>query len=753
MGRKISTVIVGLYTSIVILGCIPYCEARRVQDLDFIIKILTSPELSEEEINQRITQHLWRSWDEILPNLKYVVDNFGELYKSKPDALLAFFASVLTDIRAMVAPSLFSDLDTAYRNLNKLPQFWEIENKLAQIIMDLDTHSDKRTYFMRYLVVSLFRLLPGRINVERFKALYQESQARGRVEIIYTDSRDWSAARHGVTEISQIVTEAELEKTIKALKENGFVIGNIKRISPIQPERMSSEFRDLPTDEINKELTLMLNMLQRPFRLTGEEIDLVYEWWKHQVGEDVFSPFEKEIELKGNKLYTYLWERDLNKLRKLTVMRESLAKIIFSDTFSPEVKIATIIFDKYLSSMIKNVAMNLVSWYQSKYIEPQSELSGRHAFLTETKPTEQDYINIIEVTNLLLESLVLDRYVPHRLWLDKMYIQINPYDEDDKLDKDKLYREIRYLEGVIDEVVKSMHGEIFASGAERVVPCCKELIEQKFDLYPYTYDEIVKTHPSIFPDLNVLKAHVIDTPIALSLLRQIELCKDALKALLRNERPELFFDPSGIIDLLVKINSGNPSYYYTASPREVKFGTASQEIAQQADGLVVTSIVPHPSDPSKVILVAVKDEGGRSRIYHIITSKERLSLVPTPQPIIKTQYSNGVPFPSGIYQIAFAPYLKPEEVEGKIIVSPTSDPELVKFLDKGIIGIICDTGGVTTHLMNIVRDHNIPGLAATDVSLSQFNRYFSNLPIYIIGTDIYFLQYKYREGDLGYIAW
>ncbi len=737
--------------------------SRRAKTSSFSIQSLLGSELSSQEVQNRTINHLWQSWDEIISNLQYITDNFQELYKQTPEVIDAFLTSLIVDIRALITPSLFSDVDSIYHNLDKLSELWSIEDKLAQILLFLDKYSEEGVYFTRFLINSLFRLMPGRIDVEMFKKLYEESNARGRVEIKYTAKRDWSAARHGVTIMSRIVSPQELDATIKSLEDEGFVIYEIIQVKNPTASKLHPEFQHLSTKEIDTKLTVMTNIIQRPFRIDTSTMDInilmdvCYEWWKSQVGEEIASNFKKTIGYRHTSWFAYLGTHYKKIIEKLTFMREILAKIIYSENTSNNVKTATIIFDKYLSSMLKNTAMKLVDSYQ-KPAEKKDDRKGyafpRFHSASEKQNPEKKYWEIISTINLLLKSLILDRNVPHRLWRHDLkgkvsYIEINPYDKNWKLDYKKLYDEISYLENVLNEIVKAMHGETFEPGRNLIHPYQK-WISQKFDTFSLQYNQIVQEYPAIFPDLSTLKLHVIDTPVALSLLRQIEFCKDALKSLFEKEHPE-FFHIQIFLDLLRKIKTEAINYYYPTKPLEFKFSKATPELAQESDGLLVTSIMPHPYDPFKVILVTVKDCGDSSRVYHIITNKDNLPLRRTVFPDVEARYSNGINFLPGIYQtVVYSPYLKPEEVQGKIVFASTPDPNIITLFYVKIGGIICETGGVTTHLMNVAREQNIPGLAAMDVKLSQL--LLPGMPVYVEGNKIYFLLYSYTEGDTAYIA-
>jgi len=732
--------------------------SRRVKTSSFSIQSLLESELPQQERVNKIIEHLWQSWDEIIPNLRYVTDNFNKLYRQNPELIDAFLASVMTDIRTFITPSLFSDIDSVYQNLDKLSELWNIEDNLVQILLFLDKTSGGEAHITRFLVNSLFRIIPGRIDVEMFKKLYKESNTRGRVEITYTDSRDWSAARHGVTVMSKVVSAGEVDAEIKSLENNGFVIDEVIVKEPGTPESMSPEFQHLSTREIDFLLTIMTNIIQRPFRMDTSVMNNCYEWWKSLVGEEIASNFEKTIEFQYPSWIAYFSNDYREKVVQLSFMRETLAKIIYSEDTPNNVKTATIIFDKYLSSMLKETAMNLVDWYQksAEKDDRKGYAFSRFASPPKKQSPEKKYREIISTINLLLRSLILGRNVPHRLWLDSIegkrsYIEINPYDKNGKLDYKKLYTEISYLENVLNEIVKAMHGEIFELGRDIEHPY-QEWISQKFDIFSQQYNQIVEMYLTKFPDLSSLKLHAIDTPIALSLLRQIEICKDTLKSIFAREHPEFFYDSQGLLDLLYKMRTRTTSYYYINELLEHKFSQVTPEVAQEADGLIITSIVPHPQDSSKVILVAVRDLGDRARIYHIITDRDNLPLKRTGFSMIKARYSDGVNFPTGIYQtVVYSPYLKPEEAHDRIVLASTPDPNIINLFQAGIVGIICETGGVTTHLMNIARDLNIPGLAATEVRLSQLLP--SGMPVYVIGNEIYFLLYSYREGDTAYIAW
>jgi len=718
-------------------------SSRRIKGSDFRISTLLDSGLSENKIEENIIGHLWQSWDEILPNLSYVAENFGDLYANYPAVVEAFFISLLTDMRASIVPSLAANIDAAYENLDKISSLWNIENKLTQVLLSLDQYSGGTVYSMRFLVNSLYRLMPGRINVNRFKQLYEESNARGRAEIIYTDGRDWTASRHGVAERSTIVMESEKDKVIAELEKDDCVISEVRILQPGDFTQMNPELKDLSSGKLNSELSGMVNNLQRPFRLDGYAIGFCYEWWKSNVGEEVQSAFEKGVEVHNPDWYS--WGSPSERIENLTAIRKELAKIMYSENTPTAVKIATIIFDKAVGAVIKNQAMQLAGWYQSRFIkEPGSGIKPR-------ENTASDYKEIVDSLNNLLVSLTYDRSFPHRLWLSntlgqELFIQINPYDEKGNLDSHKLYNDILYLEAVLSEVVEAMHGEEFEPGAE-IVPSYNELISSKFADFQDEYQKVVETHTTIFPTLDALKAHVVDTPIALSLLRQVELFKDALKSMLGKDYPALFYDSEGLISLLRKIE--DKSYLYTDTPIERMFEKASSMTAQEANGLMVTNIVSYPEDASKVILVAVKNDGDSIKTYHVITSKDNLPLERIDTSIIKAQYSDGIGFPVGIYQtVRYFPHLKPEEVSNKIVIAQNPDPNIINLFDQNIVGIICDTGGVTTHLINIARGVYIPGLTATGIQLSQL--LLRGMPISVVGDEIYLVQYVYREGDVAY---
>ena len=723
-----------------------HCSSRRIKDSDFLISSLLESDLSEDKINESIIGHIWQSWDEILPNLSYVAENFGDLYKNHPSIVEAFFVSLLTDMRALIVPSLAANVDVAYENLDKISSLWGIEDKLTQVLLDLDQDSGGTVYFTRFLVNSLYRLIPGRINVERFKQLYKESNARGRVEIIYTDGRNWNNSRHGVAEMSEIVTESEKDEVIAGLEEDDCVISEVRILQQGDFTQMNPEFKDLSSEKLNYELSSMVNNLQRPFRLNGYAVGICYEWWKDQVGEEVYSAFEEDAEVHNSDWYS--WGSFSEHIENLTAIRKELVKIINSEDTPAEVKAATIIFDKSVSAVIKNQAMGLAGWYQSRFMEePGSGIKPR-------ENTASDYKEVVDEINNLLVSLTYDRSLPHRLWLlntsgQELFIQINPYDEKGNLDPQKLYGDILYLEAVLSEAVEAMHGEEFEPGAE-TVPSYSELISSKFADFQDEYQKVVETHPTIFPTLDTLKAHVVDTPIALSLLRQVELFKDALKSMLVKDYPALFYDSKGLVSLLKKIE-GDRARYYSNTPIERMFGEASSAAAQEANGFMVTDIVPYSKDVSKVILVMIKNDGDDIRTYHVIVSKDNLPIERIDVPVVEAQYSNGIDFPAGIYQtIKYPSYLKPGEASNKIVLAKNSDPNIINLFDQNIVGMICDNGGVTTHSVNIARSINIPALAATNIHLFQL--LLPMMPISIVGNKIYFVQYVYREGDTGYIA-
>ncbi|HEO63866.1 MAG TPA: hypothetical protein ENN78_01185, partial [Candidatus Omnitrophica bacterium] len=275
------------------------CLRRARETASINIESLLGQGLSDEDVSQAVAKHLWQSWDDIIANLYFVASNIEYLRANHPTILTAFLVSLFSDMRAQIVPSLTRDADSTYRNLETIAKLWQVDDKISSYILSLDNESRGDSYFLRYLLVSISRMLPGRVDVERFKMLYDETLARGRAEITYSDLRGWSASRHGVTEISKIISCAELEQELDTLERNNFVVleGGVKIIGSPDPARVRSELAGISSKEIYQELTAMLNTLQRPFRIQDiQSINVAYRWWRSKTHIPLDADYDELLE-------------------------------------------------------------------------------------------------------------------------------------------------------------------------------------------------------------------------------------------------------------------------------------------------------------------------------------------------------------------------------------------------------------------------------------------------------------------------
>ncbi|MDD5614400.1 MAG: hypothetical protein PHQ54_04955, partial [Candidatus Omnitrophica bacterium] len=494
--------------------------------------------LSDKDISNDLARHLWQSWDDIIANFSFVASNIEHLRANHPAVLRAFLISLFSDMRAQIVPSLTSDADSTCHNLKTIEELWQIDDKISSYMLSLDSESGGDSYFLRYLLVSISRMLPGRVDVERFKMLYDETLARGRAEITYSDLRDWSASRHGVTETSKIVSCADLEQELDTLKKNNFAVfdGDIKIIDSPDPSKSRPELAGLSSKEVYQELTAMLNVLQRPFRIQNvQSINVAYQWWRSETDASLDSDYDELLE---SRFFTLQYGDPIRNIETLIAIRENLHRIMSDDSLEDNTRTATLIFDKHISAFMKQIFMDYV-----KYLPDLSH--NIDSARLERQVKEQD--NIIRMLNSMVRSLIMDRYVPHRIWLMPVGLaaEVKPlqfdlnrdYGQVEISEAERFKQEFVILEMIIDEITKSMHGEEFEVGAA-AVPFA-DIIQAKIDAYPQLYQQIVSERQSTFPNLDFLVAHLMDSNIALSALRQIEAVKDFLKIIARARFPEL----------------------------------------------------------------------------------------------------------------------------------------------------------------------------------------------------------------------
>jgi phosphohistidine swiveling domain-containing protein len=637
--------------------------------------------------------------------------------------------------------SFILDVDSIYQNLETIAKLWRIDDKISNYILSLDKESGGDTYFLRYLLVSISRMLPGRIDLQRFRMLYDETLARGRAEIIYTDSRDWVAARHGVTAISKIVSCDDLKQELDRLEKDGYVVleGDVKIIDSPDPARAHPELAELSYNKVYQELTAMLNILQRPFRIQSiQSVSVAYQWWRGET--DLFLDADYD-ELLGFEYSTLQYGDMVKKLEVFVSIRENLQRFINDTSLEDNIRVATLIFDKYVSVFMKQLFMDYAG-YLSK------PLHDMNSSRLNEQVKAQD--NIISALNCMVQSLVMDRYVPHRIWampaiLKPMQFDLNrSYDQLEMSEAERFKQELMVIEKVIDDIIKSMHGEEFEIGAE-TVPFA-DIIYAKINAYPEIYQQIVSEKQSIFPNLDFLIAHLLDSNIALSPLRQIEVLKDTLKMIARVRFPGLYYDSAGTVQFLEQLRESVFSVFVYNFKAD--FSKADQETAKAADGALVVSVVSY--DETRDILVLAKPAEDRINIIKILTPKEGSPFLRISEPLMSASFSNGVAFSGQIGRVLRYSALPNSEkdIAGKFIIHSSPSPDILSLLGQGEpAGVICDTGGATSHLAGVLRERDIPVLSATDSSV--YNLLFEGMPIQVVGNNIYAFVYLYRKGDLG----
>ncbi len=710
------------------------------------IEALLSSELSDEEISNQINNHLWLNWDDITSNLSYVSENIDQIARERTEVLTSILTSILSDMRLQLMPGLADDLTTVTENLDTILELWEIDDKLSAFMLKLDAESNKDMFFTRFMLNSLLRCLPGRVDRENFLAYIKESEARGRAEVSYTEAKDWGNIRHGQVASTMVVAVGEVDQTVAFLENSGCIVssGSVKIFSESDPSKLNPGLADISSKEIYSELTSMLNILQKPYRLKSvASLEPAYECWVSEVEGVIEMPFDERLERL--KFFT-AGRSDIDSINDLIQIRRELSDVILNDEYSEDIRVATLIFDRRISCSILEQAISVAEYYQGRL---------NSSDLQEHEVTTEDQDKLISVLSLLAESIVLDRYTVSRLWLyNNSNIGLNPFEI--RLQRDygeevlsfgqRLEREILYLENVINEVASSMHGE--PVGALDIATGFKELVGQRFQIFNVLYQEISEEHQNIFPNPEYIRAHMFDVNIALSPLRAIESIKDSLKQMMYRIYPQLQMDSRGLIDFLTHMRS---SSYSLSSPGDDFLENATAEIAQTADCLTVLSILPYDEDHS-LLVMAKELEDKNLDIYYVITESKKINFSNANVPLIRTSYSNDIGFDDEYITVVRCDSsdIKRMDLKGKIIMSSTARPDIFDFVgENGIAGVISERGGNTSHLAIVLRDIGIPMLAASDLIFTKL--IYDNMPFRVIGGNVFTVMYNFREGDVAIV--
>ncbi|MDP8234697.1 MAG: hypothetical protein P9M06_07905 [Candidatus Saelkia tenebricola] len=757
---------------------------RRSKEKTLNTETLLKSGLTDEQISSALINHLWQSWDEIIPSLEYVAANIEQLYQEQPAILYAFLTSIITDIRTGVTPSIAVDLETAYNNIDKIVQLWEIENSFQEFILNLDQRNEGSDYFTRYLVVSLCKLFPAKIDVDRFKSRYEALIANGLAEFQYVDERGALDQKHGVTYLSRLVSVAEAIEEFRRLEDdNCFVPRGITIFNPgtgpeaqatiEQLREMDFHIRIVETDYLpdvsslpeendwrGNETEIMLNLLQRPYNVgnTGQ-LEHCCNYWRSQVEDEIEFPFDEILK----SIYTDF--RSLEGTTTAVEIRQKLHQIINNPEISLNTRIETMAFDRVLSSFAKNIMITF-SDSSISFNQATGEMQGI---------TPYTYERLVSAINASLTSLILDRYISHRFWLpadDQSYLDnltlmhIDPQRtygptidissgqlvlRDLSLtEAEILLYEINYLTAAITEIKDSLRGEP-KDGSLPSTPYV-EFVNAKFQAFQEIYQSIVDRRTSTFPTLGFLRAHVEDTNIALSCLRQIEALVDQLKEVLQVDKPELFYSDEETIRSIQDIAN---NYLLSEVPKPWQLEKVSQDIASEADGLIVLSVIDY-NQTHDIIVTARKTESRRMKMYYILTAKDSWRGLPVDrEPLMTASNWNGEMFSQGpVLVTQYTQYNRGEiDASGRFIINSTPDTRMINIYNlTKAAGVICDRGGLTAHFIGVLRDMGIAGLAATDFPVST--TLSTNMPIILRptsrGVGIYPMRYSFREGDIAY---
>ncbi|MDP8253332.1 MAG: hypothetical protein P9X27_02925 [Candidatus Kaelpia aquatica] len=723
-----------------------YLDIVRSSHVSINIESLLNSGLSDEEISVRIHNHLFLDWNDVVVNLSYISKNIDQISGEHTKVLTAFLTALLSDMRLQLMPGLADNLTDVAENLDTILELWEIDDRLSAFIFRLDAEPSNDIFFTRFMLNSLLRCLPGRVNREKFVSYIEEAEARGGAEISYTEAKDWGNIRHGQIAMTMVVSVAEVEKAVAFLESSGRIVsdGDVNIFSESDPSKLNLELADVSSNEIYSELTKMLNILQKPYRLQSvSALKPAYECWVSEVEGVIEMPFDERLDRLE---YLVLGRTAIDSINDLIQIRRSLSEVILNDDYSEEIRVATLIFDRRVSCCILEQAISVAEYYKRRL---DDSYAGRY------EVTTQGQDEIILALSLFAESIVLDRYTVSRLWLyNNSNIGLNPFEINMQRDYrgevvsfgQRLEREVVYLEHVINEMASSMHGEL--AGTSNIENWFNILVGERFQVFSQLYQEISEEHQNIFPNAESIWAHMYDVNIALSPLRAIESLKDSLKQMMYATYPQLQMDSRDLVDFLTHMRS----YSYNLNvPREDILRGATLDVAEAADCLMVLSVLPYDENHN-VLIMAKELEDNNLDIYYVITESEGMTFSCANIPLIKSFSSNGIRFDNeDIVAVRYGSATsRGIDLEGKTIMSPDASSDIFNFVGEGgIVGVISERGSGTAHLSVVLRGMGTPVLNASGLRFTSL--IFDNMPLRILSGSVFPVLYNFREGDVAIV--